>query len=129
MFAWRGSRAATTIHELLGETFTGVLSCDRAKMYWHCGNLQWCWAHLKRDFQALIDHRDHQVKRLGRDLLKPVKELFRQWARCRDGTISRTQLKQVLLPVRDQVNSLLVRGHGTAVDGMCRELHRHRAWL
>jgi len=129
VFALRSSRAATTIHELLGEKFQGVMSCDRAKMYWQCGRLQWCWAHLKRDIQALIDQRDHQVKRLGRDLMKPVKELFRQWGQCRDGTISRTQLKQVLSPVRDKVNSLLLRGYGTQVDGMCRELHRHRDWL
>jgi transposase len=42
VFALRGSRAATTIRELLGESFAGVMSCDRAKMYWQCGNLQWC---------------------------------------------------------------------------------------
>jgi hypothetical protein len=46
-------------------------------MYWQCGRLQWCWAHLKRDVQKLIDQTDQQVKRLGHDLMKPVKELFR----------------------------------------------------
>jgi len=48
VFTLRGSRAATAIRELLGETFVGVMSCDRAKMYWQCGRLQWCWAHLQR---------------------------------------------------------------------------------
>jgi len=129
VFALRGSRAATTIHELLGEKFQGVIGCDRAKMYWQCGKLQWCWAHLKRDIQALIGQADHQVKRLGHDLMKPVKELFREWGRCRDGTISRQQLKHVLSPVRERVKSLLLRGYGTKVDGMCRELHKHRDWL
>lgn len=129
VFALRGSRAATTLSELLGKTFPGVMSCDRAKMYWQCGRLQWCWAHLKRDVQALIDHPDRQVKRLGDDLMRPIRDLFRQWARWRDGTISRTELREVLSPVRDRVNALLLRGHGTAVDGMCRELHTHRDWL
>lgn len=129
VFALRGSRAATTIQELLGGKFSGVMSCDRAKMYWCCGRLQWCWAHLKRDIQALIDQTNHQVKRLGRDLMKPVKTLFHQWAKCRDGTISRQQLKQVLSPVRDKVNALLLRGYGTKADGMCRELYNHRDWL
>ncbi len=69
------------------------------------------------------------MKRLGHDLMKPVQELFRQWGHCRDGTISREQLKQVLSPVRDKVNALLLRGYGTAVDGMCRELYNHRDWL
>jgi transposase len=72
VFALRGSRAATAISELLGETFAGVMSCDRAKMYGQCGRLQWCWADLKRDFQALADSDDHQVKRLGRDLMRPT---------------------------------------------------------
>jgi transposase len=129
VFALRGSRAATALQELLGKTFAGVMSCDRAKMYWQCGKLQWCWAHLKRDIQALIDRADPQVKRLGHDLMKPVQELFRQWGHCRDGTISREQLKQVLSPVRDKVNALLLRGYGTAVEGMCRELYNHRDWL
>ncbi len=40
VFALRGSRAATTSSELLGESFAGVMSCDRAKMYWQCGRLQ-----------------------------------------------------------------------------------------
>jgi len=132
VFALRGSRAATTLTELLGENFAGVMNCDRAKMYWQLGNtgqLQWCWAHLKRDFQALIDHPDHQVKRLGYDLMRPTKELFRAWSKCRDGTLSRTELEIQMRPVRAEVNSLLLRGHGTAVDGMCRELFNHRDWL
>jgi len=132
VFALRGSRAATAITDLLGEAFSGVMSCDRAKMYWQCGRLQWCWAHLKRDFQALVDHPDHQVKRLGRDLLRPTRELFRQWARQRDGTITREDLKRLLTPVREEVNGLLLRGlfsGNPRLTGMCRELSEHREWL
>lgn len=132
VFALRGSRAATAITELLGKTFAGVMSCDRAKMYWQCGRLQWCWAHLKRDFQALMDHPDGQVKRLGRDLMGPTKELFRQWSRCRDGTLTLAELKTILTPVRENVNSLLLRGlcsGNPRLVGMCRELHEHRNWL
>ena len=129
VFALRGSRAATAITELLGETFAGVMSCDRAKMYWQCGRLQWCWAHLKRDFQGLIDHSDPQVSRLGSDLMRPTKELFRAWSRCRDGTLTWQGFQSEMAPIRRQVDSLLLRGYGTAVDGMCRELFGHREWL
>lgn len=129
VFALRGSRAATAITELLGDTFAGVMSCDRAKMYWQCGRLQWCWAHLKRDFQALIDSPDRQVKRLGHDLMRPTKELFRLWARCRDGTLTRRGWKRLMQPIRKEIDSLLLRGFGTAADGMCRELRNHRDWL
>ena len=132
VFALRGSRAATTITELLGETFAGVMNCDRAKMYWQCGRLQWCWAHLKRDFQALIEDSDHQVKRLGDDLMRPTKELFRHWSRCRDGTITRSGFLRLMQPIRREIDSLLLRGVFSAnprLIGMCRELYQHREWL
>src|SRR5207302_1482587 len=72
--------------------FRGVVNCDRAKMYWSLGRLQWCWAHLKRDLQALVDSVDHKAQRLGRDLLRPTSELFRQWSRYRDGAPTRRGL-------------------------------------
>ena len=62
VFALRTTRAATLLQELLGEEFDGAVTCDRAKMYWSLPRLQWCWAHLKRDFQALIDSGDNQAK-------------------------------------------------------------------
>lgn len=132
VFAWRGSRAATVLTEWLTDDFTGVVMCDRAKMYWQLGSLQWCWAHLKRDFQAWADSDNRVVKRLGDDLLHAVRELFRQWSRCRDGTLSRAALKEELAPTRRVVEGLLLRGEfsGQAqVVGTCRELYDHKAWL
>jgi transposase len=132
VFALRTTRAATVLQELLTDTFSGVVNCDRAKMYWNVGRPQWCWAHLKRDFQALIDHPDHQVKRLGRDLMRPTRELFRLWARYRDGTITRTGWKRLMSPVREEIDDLLLRGAFSGnprLVGMCGELHKHRDWL
>jgi transposase len=132
LFALRTTRAATVLQELLTDAFDGVVNCDRAKMYWKIGRPQWCWAHLKRDFQALIDHPDHRVKRLGRDLMRPTKELFRQWARCRDGTITRIGMLRLMRPIRDEINRLLLRGafSGNAkLQGMCAPLCDHGDWL
>lgn len=56
VFAIFPSRAGTAVPQLLGESYAGIVNCDRAKMYWQAKRLQWCWAHWKRDFQALIDH-------------------------------------------------------------------------
>jgi transposase len=131
-FAIRLSREATILDDLLTDRFCGVVVCDRAKMYWQVGRLQWCWAHLKRDIQALIDSDDRQVKRLGHDLMRLARELFRQWSRCRDGTITRARLKRVLTPVRREVEALLLRGlfsGNVRLVGMCRELYDHRDWL
>jgi transposase len=131
VFAVRGSRAGTALTTFLTDRFTGVVVCDRAKMYWAVGRLQWRWAHLRRDFQALADSEDRVVKRSGHDLLRPTRELFRQWSRCRDGTLSRAELKRGLAPVRQQVGGLLLRGLFSGhprLEGMCRELYDHRAW-
>ena len=132
VFALRTTRAATVLDHLLTIAFGGIVNCDRAKMYWQCGRLQWCWAHLKRDFQALIDADDGQAKRLGHDLMRPTCELFRHWSRCRDGTITRLGFERLVQPIRREVDGLLLRGTCSGNDrlyGMCRELYDHRAWL
>jgi transposase len=132
VFAVRATREATTLGVFLGEKFHGIVNCDRAKMYWYLGRLQWCWAHLKRDFQALIDHDDPQVKRLGRDLMRPTRKLFAAWARYRDGTLTRTGMKRLMTPIRAEIEALLLRGAFSGnkrLVGMCDELYDHRQWL
>lgn len=129
VFRVAATRKARELTSIIGETYQGIINCDRAKMYYGFQKLQWCWAHLKRDFQKLIDSDDGQLKRLGRDLMREVIQLFHEYHRFRDGTITFEQLQESLAPVRQRVESLLLRGHGTAADGMCRELFRHRAHL
>ena len=132
VFALRATREATAVVELLTAEFTGVVTCDRAKMYWCAGRLQWCWAHLKRDFQALIDGGDAQAKRLGYDLRRGVKQLFVHWADYRAGTITRAAFVRRMAPVRREIERLLLRGAQSgnrSIVGMCRELYDHRDWL
>ena len=111
---------------------SGVVTCDRAKMYWQVGRLQWCWAHLKRDFQAMIDSGDKRAKWLGRTPAAATCELFEHWADYRHGKISRAALVRRMGPIRRKVERLLLRGTqcGHAdVRGTCRELYEHRQWL
>ena len=132
VFTVRATREATAVDEFLTAEFGGIVTCDRAKMYWRVGRLQWCWAHLKRDFQALIDRGDGQAKRLGYDLRRATCKLFEHWANYRDGTISRAAFARRMAPVRREVERLLLRGvqsGNASLVGMCRELHEHRAWL
>ena len=110
LFAVRPSRERAGVTELLGESFPGVVHCDRARMYLSLERLQWCWAHLKRDYQALVDSGDNQAKRLGYDLLRPTRELFKHWANYRDGTISRAAFQRRMAPLRRVVERLLLRG-------------------
>lgn len=133
VFAVRPSRQAGGVTEPLGNDFTGVVHCDRARMYLSLPRLQWCWAHLKRDFQALADDRRGKVKRLGHDLLRPTRQLFDLWARYRADGITRRGLKRLMAPVRLRIEDLLLRGAFSGqrrIAGMCNELydHRQRLW-
>jgi hypothetical protein len=80
VFAVRATREATALTALLGETFRGVVTCDRAKMYWQWGTLPWCWAHPGRDFQAMIDSGTVPGKWLGSRLRRVTCELFEHGA-------------------------------------------------
>ena len=131
-FACRTTRAADVPKQLLGAGFAGVITCDRARMYWAFGRLQWCWAHLKRDFQALIDSPCRTAQRLGHDLMRPTKELFALWRKVRDGTLSRRAFRRRMRPIRQRVESVLLRGYYNArVRGFCTELweYRERLWV
>jgi hypothetical protein len=115
---------------LLGDAYKGVIHCDRARMYWRFGRLQWCWAHLKRDFQALIDDPCPTRSRLGHDLMRPTKELFALWKRVRDGTLTRATFVRRMGPIRRRIDALLLRGYFNArTYGFCKELCEHREHL
>jgi transposase len=132
LFACRTSRAADVVAQLLKADYSGVIHCDRAKMYWAFGRLQWCWAHLKRDFQALIDSPCPIRRRLGHDLMRPTKELFALWKKVRDGTLSRELFQEQMKPIRTRVENLLLRGYYDArTKGFCKELwkYRERLWV
>lgn len=132
LFAVRLTRGAAVLRELLTETFTGTLNCDRAKSYWKHGTPQWCWAHLKRHFQGWIDQKDGPFKRLGHDLMRETNELFRLWHRVRDGTLTRRRFQRRIAPLRKRVDRLLLRGcysGNKKLHGSCNELYNHRDWL
>jgi len=129
VFACRLSRGAEVPKQFLG-AFAGVIHCDRARMYWAFDKLQYCWAHLKRDFQGLIDSPCGVRKRLGHDLMRPTKEMFALWEKVRDGTLSRSEFQHQMRAIRERVESVLLRGYfNPQVRGFCTDLWEHRARL
>ena len=65
-----------------------MVICDRYSAYTWVKKKQWCWAHLRRDFQAMID-RDDGGSAVGRqDLLRRSNQLFWGWHRVADGEMS-----------------------------------------
>jgi len=131
VFACRLSRAADVPKQLLG-AFAGVIHCDRARMYWGFDKLQYCWAHLKRDIQGLIDSPCGVTRRLGHDLMRPTKEMFGLWQKVRDGTLSHVDFRVQMRAIRERVESVLLRGYfDSQVRGFCTDLweHRERLWV
>ena len=104
----RGTKGA---HQLLGECFRGIVGSDRWSAYnWlDPQRRQLCWAHLKRDFQKLVE-RGGESQRLGEALLVQVEQLFRLWQRVRDGTLNRSDFQTQVEPIRTQVHVLLCEG-------------------
>jgi transposase len=132
VFALRLTRKAEELYAHVGEKFAGVVGCDRAKMYCRLSQVQWCWAHLLRDFQALVDSGDSQAKRLGHELLHEAEAMFVLWHRVRDGTLTRRGFKSQMSPIRRQVEALLLRGAFSGNRrflGMCDELWKGQAHL
>jgi transposase len=81
----RLSRGRKVPAELIPGT-AGVLTTDRYPAYDHLppGERQVCWAHLRRDFQAMID-RGNPGSGVGEDLLMHADILLMHWTRVRDG--------------------------------------------
>jgi len=125
VFGIFGNRSRESLVSLIGDYSGIILNCDRAKMYLDGKRLQWCWAHLKRDIQKLIDSTDGQVKRLGRDLMKQERLLFEHWRRYRAGEITWRGFQRLAGPIRGEFNSLLVRGSfsgNATLIGFCDEI-------
>ena len=128
MFAVFGifkDRSRESLVSLVGDYSGIILNCDRAKMYLNGKRLQWCWAHLKRDIQKLIDSIDGQVKRLGHDLMREHRLLFQNWRKYKSGEISWNDFRQQAGPIRDNFNSDLLRGSASGnkrLTGFCNEL-------
>lgn len=86
----------------------------------------------KRTRQALIDHPDHQVKRLGHNLMRLVKWMFQHWRSYKPDTTDWPTFRELMSPIRAEVNGLLQWGAFSGnrrLVGMCQELHNHREWL
>jgi transposase len=121
------SRGADVVTALLGADYAHVLTSDRFKAYngIPLRQRQACWAHLRRDFQAMID-RGEAGTRIGEDLLLHADILLGLWYKVRDGTRTRKWLvRQIEEWVRPEVRRLLQRGTACGcakTAGTCTEI-------
>jgi transposase len=126
------SRGRGVVEQLLGAAFPKVATCDRWTAYGHLKRIQWCWAHLRRDFQAMID-RGGPGRPIGEALLEHSDHLFHWWHRVRDGTLSRATFRTYVGWLRSAVRDDLERGTACGcakTAATCRALlaHERRLW-
>ncbi len=124
-------RTRRIAEQLLGSDYAGVATCDRLKSYWWIQRLQWCWSHLRRDFQAMID-RDNEGKAIGKALLRLSNKVFHLWHQLQRGLLLRASFREAIQPIRRAVRLVLRRGLRCGCSktaGTCQELLAHEGWL
>lgn len=119
------SRGRKVVEELLGPGYAHVATCDRWSAYNRVKRRQVCWAHLRRDFQALID-RGGAGKAVGEELLLISDLVFMNWRRVRDGTLlRRTASRRILQWYEPDFRTAVESGAGCAcarTARLCRDL-------
>jgi transposase len=126
------SRGRDVVEQLLGVAFANVATCDRWTAYGPLKRIPWCWAHLRRDFQAMID-RGGPGRPTGEALLEHSDHLSHWWHRVRDGTLSRATFRTYVGWLRSAVRDDLERGTAcgcATTAATCRALlaHERRLW-
>jgi transposase len=122
------SRSAQVVKELIDPSAGQVITTDRYKGYDELPlyQRQICWAHLRRDFQAMVDRRN-AGSALGDELLLFAEDVFTQWYRVRDGTIRRATLRTYVDSQRPWFRARLTAGVACGcakTAAVCRDLLR-----
>jgi transposase len=104
-------RGMVGLAALLGEEIQGILCSDRWHVYKQvpAARRQVCWAHLKRDFQKIVD-RGGEGAAIGRRGLRLVKQVFTAWHAFQEERVTRAQLEEQLAPLKRRMKSLLNDG-------------------
>jgi transposase len=116
------------LRELLGERSKAVLTSDWAKAYKGppLRKRQLCWAHLCRDFQAMVD-RGGPAGEVGRLLLLHAEGVFGWWHWVREGHWQRSTFQRRLPWLRRSLRAALEQGTWCPCEqtaATCREVLR-----
>jgi transposase len=117
VFTLAPSRGRGVIQGLLGASFAGYLISDRWSAYtWiEPERRQVCWAHLKRDFQKLVDYGG-PGRAIGRDALRLRGGLFGAWAELRADPTQRPRFVRRARQYQWRLRRVLERGQECGCD-------------
>lgn len=122
VFFARASRGKKVALEILGENFGGILISDRYRGYLWVRRRQFCWAHLCRDFQKLVDFGG-EAALFASPILDYITEMFTLWHKFKDGEISRVQLQEQVKPICAEIERRLEMGKTVLLaEALCESL-------
>jgi transposase len=110
-FVIHAKRGKKGLAAILGAGIEGIVHSDRWHVYLQVpeDRRQLCWAHLKRDFQKIVDCGGLSVF-VGRRGLRIVGELFVAWRAFQAGTITRSRLQELIAPLERRLSKTLLEG-------------------
>jgi transposase len=104
-------RNVTALRRLLGATPSGILCSDRWRAYDYVELLQRqvCWAHLKRNWEAMQE-RGGKAKIIAENCLRVQKRVFELWHSFRGGGCRRADLDDEIAPLMLELLEVLHAG-------------------
>lgn len=120
------SRGSGVVRTLLGPDWRGIVGSDRVAAYRGLGaeGRQVCWAHLKRDFQKVVDWGPGP-RSVGVRLLACHAQVFELWHRHRAGELDHAELRIAISRAAAEVRAVLEAGAATGhpvAGALCRDL-------
>jgi len=127
LFRIDAERSAHAFRRLLG-AFKGILGTDRFASYHRHSKQrrQICIAHLKRNFQELVD-LGAPASEVGQAGLAAIEGIFKVWNAYETGEIEFTSVASKLRPVRSALLGAVTRGTTNGnkrAAGMCKDLEK-----
>lgn len=110
LFMVHKRRAREAFYQIVG-AFAGILVTDRFGVYLCVDVLKraLCWAHLSRNFQALVD-RGGAGAEVGKVLLGLKDRVFAIWKEFAAGMFSREELQRRMASIQEEMEWMLAWG-------------------
>jgi transposase len=131
LFRIAPSRSSQIARDLLGENYPGVAGTDRCSAYTWLTQRQFCWSHLLRDFQKILE-RGGDSYLIGWNLKLQADYLLVLWARVRDGTLPYADFLTEFPAVQTLIRHWLIHGlsaTSSQTAATCRHLLDREASL
>ncbi len=128
------SRGSQVLKQVLGGVYNGILCVDRWGAYtkYHKGIIQFCWAHLKRDFLGIIkvgsSLQSTEAILFGKTMERLRKRIMAIWYDFKDEKISRLELIEQSKPIINLIKRCFLKYEHSGekcVRTLSRKLLKH----